>query len=314
VSAENLATTALPEDVPLPWNVISGTVERDFLRVEWEKAKHGESTPDCRWNSCAACGACAEPPANDLAQGGEPSRVRRSAPAGAMATTADQGRRWRYVATFSVTGRGRFIGHLDRVEVFRRAVRRAGGRLALSGGMRPKPLLGLALPLAVGVEGQRELCEFELAEAGDPQFSSRLKAALPRHMTLLGVEPYEGSRSVASRVTGVRYQVGVSVSPECLGGAGLSALLTVAAGRLEAVVELPVEEEREGRLRRVDVKRYVQSVSVEEGLGTACILEFRAAVTPSGTARPERVVEGLGRLAGRDLTIEWIQRMQVELE
>ena len=93
----------------------------------------------------------------------------------------------------------------------------------------------------------------------------------------------------------------------------MSDLLTVAAGRFEAVAELPLEEEREGRLRRVDVKRYVQSISVEEGPGTACILEFRAAVTPSGTARPERVAEGLGRLAGLDLTIEWIQRIQVEL-
>jgi hypothetical protein len=93
----------------------------------------------------------------------------------------------------------------------------------------------------------------------------------------------------------------------------LSDLLTVAAGRFEAVAELPVEEEREGRRRRVDVKKYVQSVSVEDGSGTGCILEFRTAVTPSGTARPERVVEGLGLLAGLDLTIEWIRRMQVEL-
>ncbi len=70
----------------------------------------------------------------------------------------------RYLATFTVHGRGRFIGHLDRAEVFRRAVRKAGARLALSEGMRPKALLSLALPLAVGVEGLGEMAEFELAE------------------------------------------------------------------------------------------------------------------------------------------------------
>ena len=66
------------------------------------------------------------------------------------------------------------------MEIFRRAVRRAGGRLALSAGMRPKPLLSLALPLAVGVEGLRELCEFDLAEEPPADFASGWQRHFPR--------------------------------------------------------------------------------------------------------------------------------------
>jgi len=143
-------------------------------------------------------------------------------------------------------------------------------------------------------------------------------------MDLLALEPYGDSRSLASRVTGARYEVRVKVAPpESPAGAGLplpvgeaAGLLPVlgeAAERFAAAAELLVEEVREGKVRRVDVRRYVESVSVRAGPGTACILGFRAAVTPSGTARPERVVEALGRLAGLDLEIEWIGRMQVEL-
>ncbi|MBN1630747.1 MAG: DUF2344 domain-containing protein, partial [Thermoleophilia bacterium] len=314
-AAERLATTALRGDASLPWDVISGTPDRAFLWAEWERAERGETTPDCRWGGCSACGACDDPPANDLASDGEarqtrPQRSGRVEGAGRETPVADPQYRRRYVATFSVTGRGRFIGHLDRVELFRRAIRRAGGRLALSAGMRPKALLSLALPLAVGVEGFGELCEFELAEDPGAEFFSRLAAALPRHIDLLALEPYGDPRSLPSRVTGARYEVGVRVAPP---EAEAGAVLGEAGGRFTAATELPVEEVREGKVRRVDVRKYVEAISVREGPGGACTLDFRAAVTPSGTARPERVVEALGRLAGLDLEIEWIRRMQVEL-
>ena len=266
--------------------------------------------------------------------------------------------RRRYAATFSVSGRGRFIGHLDRAEVFRRAVRKAGGRLALSAGMRPKPLLSLALPLAVGVEGRRELCEFELAEDPGPDFADRLAASLPDHMRLLSLEPYSGARSLAARVVAASYEVVVSVAPGPagagaaapqaaapqaaapqaaapqaaaelrLGGASesghdLCAVLAAAADGFRRSPELVVEEAREGRVRRVDVKRYVDVVSVRPGSvrpGSVrpgseglCTLAFRAAITPDGTARPERVVDALGRLAGIGLSIKKIERIEVYL-
>ena len=196
---ESLATAPLARDAPLPWDVVDGVPDRDFLWAEWEKASRGETTGDCRWDGCGDCGACEEPPGNELA--GAHGR-RRGAAAAVAAMPRARSRRtprcrrpggppaaaptcWRYVARFSVTGRGRFLGHLDRMEAFRRAVRRAGGRLALSAGMRPKPLLSLALPLGVGVEGLEELCEFELAEEPAAGFAERLAAALPGHMRLL---------------------------------------------------------------------------------------------------------------------------------
>ncbi len=57
-SAEELATATIPRDLPLPWDVILGVVERDFLWAEWERALSGESTADCRWGGCSDCGVC----------------------------------------------------------------------------------------------------------------------------------------------------------------------------------------------------------------------------------------------------------------
>ncbi len=321
-SAEQEATRSLARDVPLPWEIISQAVQRDFLWDEWERAQREETTPDCRWEGCSDCGACKDGPANDLAGGtdvgapeaGRPGTAEAGAAhQGAAAPAGGSGRRWRYVATFSVTGRGRYIGHLDRVEVFRRAIRRAGGRLALSAGMRPKALLSLALPLAVGVEGLGELCEFELAEEPADSFFSRLSRALPEHMDLIALEPYEAPRSLPSRVVGAVYEVGVRGVTGPSGGVGLRGVLEEAAQRFEAAAELPTEEVKEGKVRRVDVRKYVDSVVVREGTDTPSVLAFRAAVTPAGTARPERVVEALGRLAATGLTIDWVRRTRIEL-
>ena len=333
-SAEESATATIARDASLPWDVIHGVVDRDFLWREWEAAERGETTGDCRWDGCGDCGACGGSQKNDLAADvpvrtgqGDPSSAAADRGAG-PAQAADalrSDRRRRFVATFSVTGRGRFVGHLDRTEVLRRAVRKAGGRMALSAGMRPKPLLSLALPLAVGAEGLRELCEFELAEEAGPDFYSRLATSLPAHMRLLALEPYEAARSLPARVVAASYEAQVSApadqsgaaeqldSAGRLGAAALGAVLAEAAVRFEEAAGLPLEETREGRVRRIDVKRYVDRVSVEEGPGAACTLSFRAATGPSGTARPERVVEALGELARMELTIEGIKRMEVHL-
>jgi len=336
-SAERLATTVIERETALPWDVIAGVVEKNFLWEEWETAKRRELTPDCRWDRCSSCGACDAPPQYDLAAGS----FGHAAADSTLGPNGDPGHLWgsgdidshaeprRYVATFSVTGRGRYLGHLDRAEVFRRAVRRAGGRLAQSGGMRPKPLLSLALPLAVGMEGRRELCEFRLSEDPGPDFAARLATSLPDHMLLVAVEPYDGTRSVPARVTAASYEVEVAEAAglpaasatqegtrDDMGrarGDDLCAALDAAADRFARSQEVLVEETREGRARLVDVKRYVDAVAVRRADGGWCTLAFRARVSPAGAVRPERVVEALAQLVGIELEVGRIERIEVHL-
>ena len=48
----------IPYDEPLPWDVIDVGVCKEFLIEENERAKRGETTPDCRFFSCSNCGVC----------------------------------------------------------------------------------------------------------------------------------------------------------------------------------------------------------------------------------------------------------------
>jgi radical SAM family uncharacterized protein/radical SAM-linked protein len=329
-SPEELATAPASRSASLPWAVVDGAPAPDFLWSEWEKASRGELTGDCRWDGCEYCGACAEPPGNRLAAAGRPAAQLELAAAvagtGASSSAAGQalesaqamGRATppRYVARFSVTERGRFLGHLDRMEAFRRAVRRAGGRLALSAGMRPKPLLTLVLPLGVGVQGLEELCEFDLAEEPGEGFAERLAAALPGQMRLLGLEPYRGARRLAARVVGASYRVmfvvdGVPAVPTVQDSA--AALAGGARGFAEAE-EWMVEETREDRVRSVDVKRFVKQIDLVQGADGEWYAEFTAAVTPTGTARPEVVLKALGQASGASLTARETFRTRILLD
>lgn len=45
---------------PLPWEHLSAGIDGRFLRREWELAKTGTPTLDCRWDDCTGCGVCPE--------------------------------------------------------------------------------------------------------------------------------------------------------------------------------------------------------------------------------------------------------------
>lgn len=53
---EYLRSRSLNE--PLPWDHIDIGVDKNFLIREFEKAIRAETTPDCRWDECQACGVC----------------------------------------------------------------------------------------------------------------------------------------------------------------------------------------------------------------------------------------------------------------
>ncbi|MDQ7794025.1 MAG: TIGR03960 family B12-binding radical SAM protein [bacterium] len=48
-----------PEEV-FPWDHLDPGVEKRFLWREWERARAGVPTPDCRLARCAACGVCGQ--------------------------------------------------------------------------------------------------------------------------------------------------------------------------------------------------------------------------------------------------------------
>jgi len=58
LSMEFYANRVRKDDEILPWDHISCGVKKVYLLKEKEKAYKGETTPDCRFDSCTSCGVC----------------------------------------------------------------------------------------------------------------------------------------------------------------------------------------------------------------------------------------------------------------
>ncbi|MDR2934830.1 MAG: TIGR03936 family radical SAM-associated protein, partial [Candidatus Adiutrix sp.] len=81
---------------------------------------------------------------------------------------------------FRKEGRAAFLGHLELVEIFKRACRRSGVELAFSAGFNPQPKISFLTALPLGVSSLDEYVKMEPARPlAASELLARLAEALP---------------------------------------------------------------------------------------------------------------------------------------
>jgi radical SAM-linked protein len=196
---------------------------------------------------------------------------------------------------FAVRDRARFLSHLEMVDLLLAALRRAGYQVALSQGMRPKPVISLALARGVGTASEDERCTVQLiGEDHDPAvLLERLAATCPRGVVPLEARP-AGPKAVA---VGATYAIQLAAPDDVVARA-------VDAYRTSA--ELPIERRSPKQRRVVDVKRYAPEPRLEDG---AVVVDI--AILEDGSAKPDEVVRALRQCVETDLPVAAITRLAV---
>lgn len=114
----------------------------------------------------------------------------------------------------------KYVGHLDLIEVFDRAFRRAKMPLSFSEGFNPRPKLSFAHPLAVGISSIGEIGEIELEDKVEiSEFIIKMNEALPQGIRLLSAEYNEQKTSLMALVSSAEYKIeleGEKLSQEAL--------------------------------------------------------------------------------------------------
>jgi radical SAM-linked protein len=161
---------------PLPWDHIDILVAKAFLKSEWEKALGAGLTADCRFGQCNACGVC------DF-ESITPRIHRHMAPPGedfGPAAVASKPVYRKLQVFYAKLGPARFFGHLELVNVFLRALRRAGIPVKFSEGFHPKPKVTFNDPLPTGIESEDERMVITVTHEVTPAaLLQRLNAQLP---------------------------------------------------------------------------------------------------------------------------------------
>src|SRR6478735_8888998 len=95
---------------------------------------------------------------------------------------------------FAKGGDLRLASHHDVMRCLERMVRRGSIPVAASQGFSPRPKIVFALAMGLGIEGRREVVDFELTEPMDPaELLDRLAAVSPPGFEWLDAEALEPS-------------------------------------------------------------------------------------------------------------------------
>ncbi len=182
---------------------------------------------------------------------------------------------------FAKRGPLRLISHHDLMRVLERLIRRAEIPIAHTQGYSPRPRITFAMPLGLGIEGQREVVDFELEPGhGAEELTALLNQHSPEGLVWLEAEMLAPGTS-APAVIAARYALAVAAAHEPQAQSALAGFLAAAAW--------PFEQQRPGRTRMIDLRAAVLDATLEPGL-----LRFTLEVTRDGSARPEEVVQALG--------------------
>ncbi len=150
-------------DELFPWDFIDCGVTKEFLKREWLKAQTQQISENCKIK-CQGCGAarfgggiCTESKDNGSQQDAA-KPLTFDKPVQNTAKTPNI----RLRIKFSKHGAIRFIGHLDVMRFFQKAIRRAGIDVAYTGGFSPHQIMSFAAPLGVGAESNGEYMDIEV--------------------------------------------------------------------------------------------------------------------------------------------------------
>jgi radical SAM-linked protein len=86
---------------------------------------------------------------------------------------------------FAKTGHMKFVGHLDTMRYFQKAIRRAELPVAFSGGYSPHMIMSFAAPLGVGTTSLGEYFDMELTETvPTKEIEDRLNAVMAEGVSI----------------------------------------------------------------------------------------------------------------------------------
>ncbi len=168
---------------PLPWDHIAVGVTKEFLLEEWQKAIEGGYTPDCRKGDCNVCGVC---DFEKIAPKVFDQCVVKSAPVSESEENRGEGPYRTVDVSYEKTGKARFFGHLEMVNIFIRAIHRAGIRMKYSQGFHPKPKLSFQDALPIGFESRCEVFKLTVDQRVETEeIIERLNRQLPEGLVVL---------------------------------------------------------------------------------------------------------------------------------
>jgi len=202
----------------------------------------------------------------------------------------------KYLFYFSKAESVRWLGHLDILRAFERAVRRAELPIAFTLGFNPRVRINFASALSTGITGSAEPAVIELVEALSPaEVEARLNAVLPPGLRVSGCTeiPESGKRDLLNAFDQAEYDF-VCASP-----------LEYSEDAIEAAVrdllrlpEILITREREARTKTINIRPMISELKFVSRDAKNGRLSLNAVVSigQAGNVKPGDLASALSSL------------------
>ena len=254
---------------PLPWDHINTQLTKSFLTGEWENASQGGYTADCRVDDCNQCGVCDFEKIEPLTHQALADNMGKAQP-----SNLERPATYKKLSVFySKQDAAKYFGHLELVNIFLRALKRAGIEVKFSEGFHPKPKVSFDNPLPVGIESVKERFIITVADYIRPQaVMDGLNAHLPAGLRITHCQ-LAPKKTSAARHPLIRYRV--ELKEDLLDEARLNAFNNLS--------EVPIRLwSRKGKLKKIDLKAIVERCEFVSARQLNMTLKFE----PGKSVRP----------------------------
>jgi len=268
----------------LPWDHIDVRVSKRFLKQEWDKALDGGITEDCRNGQCHQCGVC---DFKTIAPMVFTDRLENHVrPIGNNKKSMASHTKIRLA--YAKTGNARYFGHLEMVNIFIRAFRRARIALKFTQGFHPKPKIAFVDPLPIGMESLNESLTIEVpSNTNLGEMVRQVNDQLPAGLSVTGAKSIN-DRGQVSRPDIICYRVDLK-----------DGQFDRAFKRAFTEKESWIHEKKtaKGKVIRMDAKKIVQKLTLSSDKRlTLCLRQ-----EPGKSLRPPELLKSIFYLADEDV-------------
>ncbi|MBN1982059.1 MAG: TIGR03960 family B12-binding radical SAM protein [Chitinivibrionales bacterium] len=197
----------------LPWSHISVGVSEQFLKLEYEKARQGQVTGDCRRSGCTGCGVCTNRVALQLLTADNtPEQIRnntlqeKSEKESICNKPSSPAESFTYRCSYAKGLSVRFLSHRNLCNLISRALSAATIPVAYSQGFHPLPRISFGPPLPLGVMGEQEL--FDMVTHGRISVDGeKINSFLPAGLHLTAIHQLDKKvQSLNAAIVAGRYR------------------------------------------------------------------------------------------------------------
>ncbi len=271
-------------DQVLPYDHIDTYITKNFLLLERNKALNAEITPDCRLGTCSNCGVCRK--AKNRILDVEHKKTAQISTSFNKKDIVSKIYRIRF--KFAKKSELRFISHLDMINAFTRAFRRAEIPIAFSQGFNPHPKISFGSALAVGITSSAEFADIDLKNYISPEdFILLVNQKLPKGLEIIKAKEIPANTpSLMSQNSFSVYKISIS---------GLDCRNIDFESRINSIIHkdsilVNRFRDKDKTDKVIDIKPYIRSIELLNSCENSIELKIMIGDGGQSKVRPEEVI------------------------